>query len=233
MTSGRCVFPAVTVLALVALLGVSHARAEGDTPEGGSGKKEYPFELLKDADGKPLRNERGNFMRFNKASGVIEEVSPNDLSKPVNLSAPKDRADTQKAQPLSKAGNHGPVIDEVNGEPVDKDDHDSARKDVADYGSEIGISQALQVDGEKITGLVRVTNNGQKRLASLELTLYVPTANNKTVEHRILMADRAGCEAPPPPGKAGSALNKVDFSLPEVVKGQLEIKVTYLKFAQQ
>lgn len=227
MTSGRCVFPAVAVLALVALLGVSNARAEGD------GKKEYPFELLKDADGKPLRNERGNFLRFNKEKGAIEEVAPGDVGKAVDLSAPKDRTETQKNQPASKAGNRGPVIDEVNGEPVDKDDHDAARKDVADYGSEIGISQALQVDGEKITGLVRVTNNGQKRLAALELTLYVPTANNKTVEHRILMADRPGCEATPPPGKAGSALNKIDVTLPDVVKGQLEIKVTYLKFAQQ
>jgi len=210
-------------LLFVALCAASTVRAEDG---GEKTEKEYRYDF-KVIDGKLVRVDRKNGSVEIVGGGSEETVKSAEPSgKPVELSISKP------AKHHEPARNRPPAILEINGEACEVDDRDEARKDVALYGGEIGISQALQVDGERVSGLVRVTNNGGRRLEALELTLYIPTASNKTVEHRIMMSpNRKGSEAPPPPNKGGSALNRVDFSAPEVVKGQLEVRVTYLKFA--
>lgn len=212
-------------LLFVALCAAGTVRAEDN---GEKTEKEYRYDF-KVIDGKLVRVDRKNGSVEIVGGGSEDSVkSTEPAGKPVELSISKP------AKHHEPARNRPPAILEINGEPCEVDDRDEARKDVALYGGEIGISQALQVEGERVSGWVRVTNNGPKRLETLELTLYVPTASNKTVEHRILMSpNRKGCEAPPSPNKGSSALNRVDFNAPEVVKGQFEIRVTYLKFAAE
>ncbi|MCW8132207.1 MAG: hypothetical protein KIS92_17805 [Planctomycetota bacterium] len=217
LSKGMCL-----AVVLAGLAGTVRAETEEPVrpkpaPEGERTEQEfrYDFKVL-----------NGVLVKVDRKTGHVTVVNPGGAQKeadPVTLSSDQPRAEEKR--------NRKPIILTINGESVETEDREEASRDIADYAGQIGISQALQVDSDRVSGLVRVTNNGKRRLAALELTLYVPVASNKTVEHRIVMKDARGFESVPPPEKAGSALNKVEFNAPEIVKGQLEIKITYIKFA--
>ncbi|MGD0090718.1 MAG: hypothetical protein ABSE73_12430 [Planctomycetota bacterium] len=115
-------------------------------------------------------------------------------------------------------------------------DREAAKGAIQAYREELSLSHSLDM-GERIKGSFLVRNRGNRRLKVLELLLQAPVAgHDKPEEHRFLYVDRPGQPGPPQPATAGNEgnfiLQKVDIpSPPGGLKGQPDLKVSYLKFA--
>lgn len=150
----------------------------------------------------------------------------------IEVDEPREKTNTGSAATLS--GPRRPVAPLIEGgEDITDEDRKAAIPDIARYEKDLSIMQLIRSGGDRITGAITVANNGGKNIQKLEITLYVPVAEKQPQEYHFLYVDNGEANAPLQPigGKALSWLQPVDVaSPPGSTKGNLDVKVTYIKF---
>jgi hypothetical protein len=191
----------------------------------------------------------GNLYRADRVTGVVEQVP-----LPGQVAVKGEEPKPSFARPPQPA-NKGPVIEAVCGQiiqqppsPLDSlvprvvlgADRERSQQDIISYRGQIGLIQALNVQSNRIKGIISVTNKGPRRLESLELTLTATSVKDGDValEHRLLMGYRPGLKEPPapPPDSTrppAAVYLPVDLEAPPGGLSKFDIKVTYLKFAEE
>ncbi len=205
-------------------------------------KIEFRYEMVV-IDGKPYR--------FDKQTGTAEPVNllksnknerpaPKSIRTEVFNSGPIDKPESNNAPEIIDLGDGPPEPGSVTTTKVPQSISEKqrrvAREDVDSYTRNLGIMQLVEVAGDDITGTLAVTNKGPRRLLALELTLFVPTSGEKVIKHRFLMGNREDQMHPPQPSKSEErkpdpVFIKVNVPSPVGIKGKINTRVTYVKFA--
>jgi hypothetical protein len=152
------------------------------------------------------------------------------------VAKPNEVANAQIGEPKKP---FKPDIEGENGEKLPEIIGDSDRKaalaDIASYEKDLSAN-AVVISGERLTGQIFVRNKGARKIKKLEVTLLVPVNKDKPEEHHFLYSEGAGDMNPPQPANTGGdslsfLVQKVDLLCPAGgVKGNCEVKVTYIKF---
>jgi hypothetical protein len=184
----------------------------------------------------------GKFYRFDKLTGKLEPVALPAEPGALTETAPERVRPARPAPPV----NHPPVIKSEPGTKVIATtpdqvapgfDRQRAGNDINAYRRHLGIIQSLSIQGERIKGLISVTNQGPRRLEVLELTLWASSAPDGEVclEHRFVLSSQPGQKEPPAPAADPSrpptaVYINVNLPVPTSDLRKLDVQVTYLKF---
>lgn len=248
-------------LASAAAFGAVPANAEngpGDgqplSPPGKSdNKKEYPYELLKDSNGAPLRDEKGNFLVFHKDQGCIIALSVGDFAKlsagqaTQALQRPKDDTVRTLEKPNAKPKIHIPdeekddwkVIDMESPTVISEVHRRHADPDISDYKNHLSLSQVVYIRNGAVEGHISIKNTGVHKISDMELTLVIPTADGNAERYRYRLTtenDIPFVTRPPLPNG-----RTVTFPVKEKAPGgagasvneRIRTEITYLRFADE
>jgi hypothetical protein len=163
-----------------------------------------------------------------------EPKRPNPNTQPATQPGEVTNAqigETKKTPKIDIEDENGNKLPEIIGDS----DRKAALADIASYEKDLSAN-AVVISGERLTGQIFVRNKGARKIKKLEVTLVVPVNKDKPEEHHFLYTDGAGGMNPPQPASTGSdslsfLVQKVDLPCPAGgVKGNCEVKVTYIKF---
>ena len=188
------------------------------------------------------------FYRLDKKTGevVLANLPSKDKPQIEESAAPKPKG--HPLPPPKDLKNSKPMIIDLNGEKVDNGVNDDpgyvpdtitdayrehARGEIAQHSDEFGVSLTASSSGNQITGMMTVSYKGSRRILAMEISVFVPVMGDKTETVRYVLGSRRGQEAPPGPKKSRTAFFKVDQKFDTVVRGQIEHKITYVKFAEE
>jgi hypothetical protein len=111
-----------------------------------------------------------------------------------------------------------------------------AAGDISAYDKSLSVCNAVQI-GDRITGTFMIKNRGERKIKTLELTMFIPVVGQeKPQAYRFLFADHPDLTSPPKPSAPGhdpeALLQRVDIPCPAGhARGNTDLKVTYIKFA--
>jgi len=239
----------VFALCLLLSIAVGTRSALAETPNHGKAENEFRYEF-KVIDSK--------LYRLDKFSGAIDLVTlpakdksdsalgeHNDVK---NLAEMK--TSPRLTLPPKEARNHKPIITgphelflgddgAVNDDPgyvpetITGAYREHARGEIAQHSDEFGVSLTVSGSGNQLSGMMTVSYKGRRRILAMEISLFVPVVGDKNETVRYVLGDRKGQEAPPGPNKSRTAFFKVDQKFDAVIRGQIEHKITYVKFAEE
>jgi hypothetical protein len=231
------------MLAVVAALGVASGRAKAESPP-----EKIRFDFFEDEFGR-FRFDRstGDVQKMVRAkNGIVWESVSAEVSEKSPTAAAKAKSDDVK----SMATISEPAIKDRKKDKspivlLDKDGKDltyvvsddmraAAVPEIAGYEKDMAVMLAVTSD-DTISGVMTLRNRGERRIEVLEVTMFVPV-NGKELpdQHHFLFVDSRDPRPPQPgAGKDGlPLLQKVSLPCPAGgVKGNPELKITYIKFA--
>ncbi|HYF51010.1 MAG TPA: hypothetical protein VEJ63_16475 [Planctomycetota bacterium] len=209
-----------------------------------------------------FRDENGRY-RFDRFTGKLEKMSitpegvvytempvlvskksPAGTRKPAAMEVEAEPEPRQKEMATINPGRRPGKIDFEDekgnklSEDITDEDRKSAIADIARYEKDLAIMQTLK-SGDRIAGAIVVRNKGDRSIQKLEVTLYVPVVGkDRPEEYRFLFVDNGAEGAPLQPlgttGESRSWLQPVDVASPAGnVKGNLDVKLTYIKFYEK
>jgi hypothetical protein len=121
-------------------------------------------------------------------------------------------------------------------EDVTDEDRKASLPDIARYEKDLAVMQNLKLS-DRINGAIVVRNKGDRRIQKLEMTLVVPVQDKAPAEYRFLYVDSGAPDAPLQPVAGNQSISwfqKVDLDSPAGnTKGNLDVKVTYIKFYEK
>ncbi|HYG75892.1 MAG TPA: hypothetical protein VEK08_12890 [Planctomycetota bacterium] len=238
----------VVLFAGAALAGGSVA-AEDDKAD------ENRYELIK--DGK-------NPLRFDKQTGELYRLERDENGNLlwVKVNARVSNAPATKARVPSPTAPEIQIEDSAHNQPEPKPKRKTSAPEIFDpegnnladlitdfdrrqsepailtYEKYLSVCNAVQI-GDRISGTFLIKNKGDRKIKTLELTMFVPViGREKPEEHRFLFTDKPGSSNPPPqPGLNGrepeALLQKVDIACPAGhTRGSADLKVTFIKFVE-
>jgi hypothetical protein len=162
----------------------------------------------------------------------------------------------KKPSPPAPPRNRSPVIDSVGGDQgkptvspvyalvphtILDADRQRAEREINSYAAHIHIDKPpLRVVGDRVKGVISVSNFGARTLAALELTLVAETGKEgeRPILQRLVLGNRPGQTKPPPPRNTDdreplAVFLLVDAALPAQGASKVEAAITYLKFADE
>jgi len=170
------------------------------------------------------------------APASTQLIPPSELPTSVQAKLP---APPYQVQNAANTGRRAPTIEDEDGnvisDVVTSDDRKNCVPLIATYESKVSLSHTVQI-GDKITGNILIKNIGDRRIKTLELTMFVPIiGRDKPEEHHFMFKDQPGSTTPPQPGSNGrdpvALLQKVDIPCPSGgVKGSPELKISFIRF---
>lgn len=235
-------------MCLAAVAASAPARAATLTDETDN-KKEYRYELLKDKNGAPLLDEKGKFQILDKMTGMILAVTGSEMAElnsrneKSQLQRPKDTTvkglEKKNTPPkIDPAGDEGMTVINMDSPTVLTDLHrHNSEPDISDYKNHLSLSQVVYIRNGAIEGSITLKNTGVHKIADMEVTLVVPTADGNTERYRYRLTtenDIPFVTRPPLPGGRQimfAVKEKAPAGAGTAQNERIRTEITYIRFA--
>ncbi|MCK6474706.1 MAG: hypothetical protein L6R28_23545 [Planctomycetes bacterium] len=246
----RTLTAVVMAMCLASVAASAPARAATPTDDTDN-KKEYRYELLKDKNGAPLLDEKGKIQILDKMTGMILAVTGSEMAELNSrnekslLQRPKDetvkgleKKNTPPKISIPDQEKDSMTLINLDSPTVLTDLHRrNSEPDISDYKNHLSYNQVVYIRNGQIEGHISLKNTGIHKIADMEVTLVVPTAdgNSERYRYRLTTENDIPFVTRPPLPKGRMVIFPVKEKAPigagTAQNEKIRTEITYIRFA--